>query len=123
MRLTIDADSPTAPYDQVRTQLADAIRAGSLTPGTRLPTVRALAAELGLAANTVARAYRELEQAGAVATRGRKGTFVEHSGKAADRAAFAAAQDYVRRARELGLDDDAGLRWVREAFAAGTAAS
>ncbi|QTE30397.1 GntR family transcriptional regulator [Pengzhenrongella sicca] len=119
MRITIDPRSPVAPYDQIRTQLADAIHAGSLAPGTRLPTVRGLAAELGLAPNTVARAYRELEQAGAVRTGGRNGTIVEQSGEAADRAAFAAAQDYVRRARELGLDDEASLRWVRTALAAG----
>lgn len=119
MRLTIDPHSPDAPYEQVRTQIAGAIRAGDLPAGSRLPTVRGLAAELGLASNTVARAYRELEMAGAVQTKGRLGTFVEHSGEAAERAAFAAAQEYVRRARELGLDDQATLRWVRDALATG----
>lgn len=50
--------------------------AGVLPVGTRLPTIRQLAADLGLAAGTTARAYRELEQAGLIATRGRRGTFV-----------------------------------------------
>ena len=51
-----------------------------LPPGTRLPTVRALAETLGVAANTVARAYRELEHAGVVTTRGRSGTVVNGDG-------------------------------------------
>ena len=54
---------------------------GDLAPGTRLPTVRQLAADLGLAANTVARAYRELEADGVIATYGRKGTFVRSDGR------------------------------------------
>ena len=61
LRLTIDPEATTAPYEQVRTQIAAAVAEGQLDAGTRLPTVRRLAADLGLAANTVARAYRELE--------------------------------------------------------------
>ena len=112
----LDARSAVAPYEQIRSQIVAAVRSGDLPPGSRLPTVRRLAGDLGLAANTVARAYRELEQAGVVTTRGRLGTFVETSGAAADRAAFAAAQEYVRRARELGLDDDAAVGRVRDAL-------
>ena len=74
--LTVDPASPTAPFEQVRTQVAALVAQGDLAPGTRLPTVRQLAADLGLAANTVARAYRELEADGVLATYGRKGTFV-----------------------------------------------
>ena len=74
--LTVDPASTTAPFEQVRTQVAALVAQGDLAPGTRLPTVRQLAADLGLAANTVARAYRELEADGVVATYGRKGTFV-----------------------------------------------
>jgi len=115
MTLTIDPTSFVAPYEQLRTQLVAAIRSGSLPAGSRLPTVRGLARELGLAPNTVARTYRELEQAGVVRTQGRLGTFVEHPGGAAERAALAAAQAYVHTARGLGLDDAATLRWVRDA--------
>src|SRR4051812_13124000 len=74
--LTVDLASSTAPFEQVRTQLAALVAQGALAPGTRLPTVRQLAADLGLAANTVARAYRELEADGVLATYGRRGTFV-----------------------------------------------
>jgi len=76
MRLTVDPGAPEPPYAQVRAQLADSIRDGSLGPGTRLPTVRRLAGDLDLAPNTVARAYRELEGARLIETRGRNGTFV-----------------------------------------------
>jgi GntR family transcriptional regulator len=52
------------------------VAAGLLRTGDRLPTVRALAARLGLATNTVARAYQELEADGLVSTRRRVGTVV-----------------------------------------------
>ena len=76
MILGIDPSSPTPAYEQIRNQVVAAIADGSLRPGTRLPTVRQLAGDLGLAANTVARAFRELETEGHVATRGRNGTVV-----------------------------------------------
>src|SRR3954462_7611630 len=63
-------------FDQLRSQIIEGIRSGRLEPGTRLPTVRELASELSMAVNTVARAYRELETAGILETRGRFGTFV-----------------------------------------------
>jgi DNA-binding transcriptional MocR family regulator len=69
--MTIDAESGTAPFEQVRTQIASAVAAGQLSAGTKLPTVRQLSADLGLAANTVARAYRELEADAVIATHGR----------------------------------------------------
>ena len=64
------------PFDQLRSQIARRAASGDLAPGAKLPTVRGLATELGLAANTVARAYRELEADGVVVTEGRRGTFV-----------------------------------------------
>ena len=71
----LDAASDRPPYEQLRVQLASRAATGDLTPGTRLPTVRALATELHLAVNTVARAYRELEADGVVVSerlRGRR---------------------------------------------------
>ena len=112
----IDPDSALPPYEQIRMQVVTSVRSGTLAPGTRLPPVRHLAADLGLAPNTVARAFRELEKTGVVKTRGRLGTFVETAGGPGDRAAFAAAQDYADRVRALGLDDDAAVRWVRDAL-------
>lgn len=74
LRVDVKAGKPL--FDQLRTQVIDGVRAGALPPGTRLPTVRDLAGQLGVAANTVARAYRELESAAIVETRGRFGTFI-----------------------------------------------
>jgi DNA-binding transcriptional regulator YhcF (GntR family) len=112
--VSIDAGSGTPPYEQVRDQLRAQIESGELSPGTRLPTVRSLAAELGLAANTVARAYRELETLGLIETRGRAGSLV--SGASVEQAARQAAHDYVERVRALGLDRDQALGLVRRAF-------
>lgn len=76
MILVVDPGSPVPPYEQIRAQVTTMAATGVLAAGTRLPTIRQLAADLGLAAGTVARAYRELEQSGVIATRGRRGTFV-----------------------------------------------
>ncbi|KAA8969245.1 GntR family transcriptional regulator [Mycobacterium sp.] len=88
-----------------------AIRDGTLAPGARLPTVRELAGELGLAVNTVARAYRELEAARIVETRGRRGTFVAHQDPS-DAAMAAAARAYLDVARGLGLGKADALRYL-----------
>ena len=66
LRVDVKAGKPL--FDQLRTQVIDGVRSGALPPGSRLPTVRDLAGQLGVAANTVARAYRELESAAIVET-------------------------------------------------------
>ena len=126
LHLTIDPESATAPFEQVRTQIAAAVAEGRLDAGTKLPTVRQLAADLGLAAATVARAYRELEADSVISTHGRRGTFVRsevvdeptaHS-SAAD-AARTAAADYVHSVRRLGLNSPEALRLVENAWGKG----
>ncbi|WP_067176811.1 GntR family transcriptional regulator [Microtetraspora niveoalba] len=74
--IQVDVTSPSPPYEQIRAQLAELIRCGVLGAGTRLPPVRQLAADLGLAAGTVARAYKELEQGGYVTGKRGGGTRV-----------------------------------------------
>ncbi|TPV51917.1 GntR family transcriptional regulator [Pseudarthrobacter phenanthrenivorans] len=61
--ITVDLHSPTPPYEQIRSQISSLIASGTLVPGSRLPTVRSLAADLDIAAGTVARAYKELAAA------------------------------------------------------------
>ena len=114
--ITIDAASGQPPFEQVRSQLARKISDRTLAVGTRLPTVRALATELGLAANTVARAYRELEEAGMVETRGRAGTFVSALGDSSRVALRRAAADYAATARALGIDAGEAVEAVRAAL-------
>jgi DNA-binding transcriptional regulator YhcF (GntR family) len=105
-----DPRSPVPPYEQVRAQLARLVQSGELAPGARLPTVRRLAGDLGLAVNTVARAYRELERDGVVVTRGRNGTVVAG---ADETRALDAAAEYAARVRALGLPADRALELVR----------
>jgi DNA-binding transcriptional regulator YhcF (GntR family) len=112
--ITVDPNAPEPPYEQVREQVRAQVESGALTPGTKLPTVRALAADLGLATNTVARAYRELESLGVIETRGRAGSVV--TGGGVDRAARKAAHAYAEQLRALGLDEAAGVRLLRRAF-------
>jgi DNA-binding transcriptional regulator YhcF (GntR family) len=112
--IEIDLESAIPPYEQVREQIRAQVVAGELSPGTRLPTVRGLAADLGLAANTVARAYRDLEALGLIETRGRAGSVV--SGDGVGQAAKQAALEYAERARALGLDRDDALDLVRRAL-------
>ena len=74
--ISVDLGSAVPPYEQIRAQIAALIALGTLETGARLPPVRRLAADLGIAAGTVARAYRELEQSGLIVTRRRNGTSV-----------------------------------------------
>ncbi|MFI8854531.1 GntR family transcriptional regulator [Streptomyces sp. NPDC053499] len=118
LSITLDADAPEAPYEQVRARIAALARGGELPTGYKLPTVRGLAEELGLAANTVAKAYRALEADGVIETRGRNGTFVAAAGGAAERELAEAAQVFAARARRLGAGQDAALGAVRDALRA-----
>jgi DNA-binding transcriptional regulator YhcF (GntR family) len=116
--LPLDPGEPEPPFEQLRSQIARRAASGELAAGTKLPTVRALAAELSLAVNTVARAYRELESDGVVVTEGRRGSFIAMaSGDSPD--AEAAAADYVAVARSLGLTLPEATRLVDRAWARG----
>jgi DNA-binding transcriptional regulator YhcF (GntR family) len=120
--ITLDLQSTVPPYEQVRRQLAAQIADGRLAGGTRLPTVRGLADDLGLATNTVARAYRELEAAGLVETRGRAGTVVIESDPARERIR-AAAEKYAALVRQQGIGNDEALRIVQLALDPSTTAN
>jgi DNA-binding transcriptional regulator YhcF (GntR family) len=93
------------PYAQLRESIRRQIERGSLAAGDRLPPVRSAAADLGLAPNTVARAYRELEADAWLVGRGRAGTFVADRPPVSDPRALldAAARTYLRRADALGF--------------------
>lgn len=100
---SVDPDGDVPPFEQLRMQIAGRIASGELAPGRRLPTVRALAEEVGLAVNTVAKTYRTLEADGAVVTEGRRGTFVPGTAAGSGGEAGAAAAAYVATVRRLGL--------------------
>jgi DNA-binding transcriptional regulator YhcF (GntR family) len=116
MDIRIDPTTTTPPYEQVRLRIADLAATGALPAGTRLPPVRKLADDLGLAANTVARAYRELEQAGLVETRGRAGTVITARAAHVPAEAQKAAQRYAAATKALGLPADTALDLARAAL-------
>jgi GntR family transcriptional regulator len=74
--IKIDATSYMPFYEQVKTEIRKLIMTGSFRGGEALPSIRELAAELVLNPNTVARAYRELEQEGLIVTQKGKGSYV-----------------------------------------------
>ena len=90
--LSVDAALEAAPFKQIVDQLRGFIERGDLRPGDPLPTVRQLAGDLGVAPNTVVRAYAELQEAGWLTSDGRRGTRV---------AAHEHAVDQGARARQL----------------------
>jgi len=123
MIVVIDSSSAVPPFEQLRSQLAKQIQDHTLVVGTRLPTVRRLAADLGLAVNTVGRAYRELEEAGLIETRGRNGSFVSAAGQQTQEKARRAAESYAAVVVSLGIDAAEAVRIVQAALRTGPATS
>jgi DNA-binding transcriptional regulator YhcF (GntR family) len=117
VNITVEPHSTVPPYEQVRARIAELAGNAELPAGTRLPTVRQLAGDLNLAVNTVARAYRELETAGLVETRGRNGTFVTARAAGVPAEAERLAAEYVAATRRLGLGPDKVIGLVRAALA------
>ncbi len=124
MMLEVDTRSPVPPYEQIRQQVRALVQGGVLPPGTRLPAIRQLANDLGLAGGTVARAYRELEADGVVGTHGRHGTIVAamipSDLAAAAPPLLASARRFAADASALGVDVDDAIAAVRAAFASGS---
>jgi len=121
--LRIELSSPVPAYEQLRSQLTGMIETGVLAPGDRLPAVRQLAADLGLAGGTIARAYRELDRAGLVQGYGRRGTLIrprptqDAAAQAQQEELAAAADELAATARSQDLSDDAALSALRAALA------
>ncbi len=76
MDIVVIANAPEPVYEQIVRQIHEAVKSGRLKPDTPLPPVRQLAGDLRINRNTVARAYRMLEEQGVILTAGRKGTFI-----------------------------------------------
>ncbi|MDQ1680977.1 MAG: hypothetical protein QOI42_1836 [Frankiaceae bacterium] len=124
MIVTLDPDSPVPPYEQIRGQIETMARAGTLPRGAPLPPIRRLAGDLGVASGTVARAYRELEMAGVVVTRGRHGTQVAAvlpgmTPTQRDERLAQAARDFATVGRQLGADHERLVTALRAALREG----
>src|SRR2546427_12536019 len=108
----IDTNHPTPLYHQLERSIRFAIATGKLRIGEQLPTVRQLAVELRINANTVARVYAELERAGVVETRRGVGTFVSArpyeaaSRRDRDRHLRELADNFIAQSHERGFSID-----------------
>ncbi len=106
---TVDPRSGIPLYLQLIEQVKRAVALGTLDSGEQLPTVKALALDLTINPNTVARAYRDLEREGVIETSPGRGSFIRSNGatgesrRAVTDVAAAALDDAVREARNLGL--------------------
>ncbi|MGC5583251.1 GntR family transcriptional regulator [Ornithinimicrobium sp. W1679] len=114
MSLTVDPGATTPVFQQICDQVVASVREGRLAAGARLPTVRQLASDLGVATNTVAKAYRQLESEGHVQTRGRHGTVVlPPPGSGAGGRALGTADAFVAEARRSGLSLEEAVGLLR----------
>lgn len=110
------SQSSTVPlFEQLRLHVIRLADNGDLAPGTRLPAVRALAETLEVAPHTVARAYKELEAAGVVATKGRNGTVISARDGRAD-ALSAAATTYAAVAKAQGATFAEAVKLLAAAY-------
>ena len=118
VQIVVDADSGIPPWRQIYVQIERMIVGGRLPPGTRLPSIRQLARDFGLAAGTVARVYQQLEAVALVATSRSRGTVVAQPSARADRDQLlrAEAARFASFARDLGIGADAAVAAVREAY-------
>ena len=121
MILELDPASPVPPYEQLRAQITTMVATGVLPHGSRLPSIRQLARDLGVATATIARAFRELERDHIVETRGRHGTFVldaptQVATAERERRLREAARSFAVQARQLGVDSELALRQARRAL-------
>jgi len=121
MIIAVDPDHPLPVYEQVREQVVRMVAAGTLQAGVRLPTIRQLALDLGLAKGTVAKAYELLESDAVIETRGRKGSYVLEMQPVTAREQRTglreAADSLVIVARQLGADEAAAVAALRDAWA------
>lgn len=74
--IVIETNAPEPVYEQIVRQIHDSVKSGRLRPNTALPTVRQLAEDLAVNRNTIARAFRILEDQGVIMTAGPTGTFI-----------------------------------------------
>lgn len=120
MEISLDPDSKVPPYEQIKSSIIELIAGGQMLAHHRLPPIRQLAGDLGLAPNTVARAYRELEADGFVRSRGRRGTAVlgMPSSPVAERP-DATIRQAIEDARRKGYDGPTILAMVSRTLAEG----
>ncbi len=118
MLLKLDFASDVPIYMQIRNEIVVAIAEGSLTAGTQLPTIRALAAEAGINMMTVSKAYQMLKQEGYIETDRRSGAMVKGAGAKRDlsNSALSYLKVIVSEAKLSGMSRDELLCLCREYY-------
>jgi DNA-binding transcriptional regulator YhcF (GntR family) len=116
--VVIDAASSTPPYEQLRDQLTRLVSSGQLAVGERLPAIRQLAGDLGVAPGTVARAYQELEREGLVRSRRPQGTFVSAGAPGRRQRVLlqGLAERFVEQSRQLGVGSEDAVQALQAAY-------
>lgn len=120
MDIHIDFRSGVPGYNQIVEQIQQEIASGRLKPGDQLPTVRALAAELRINFNTVARAYRILDEMGIISTQHGRGTFIleEPSPEMTERlrkeSLEALARRYLEETSRLGFSQSEAAAFIEQ---------
>lgn len=119
MIIEIDLESKLPPYVQIKQSIIELIALGTIERGAKLPPIRQVAGDLGVAINTVARAYRELESDGLVRSNGRRGTVVTRrpDPKPVAEVVQREVDELVRITRDRGLDAATVLGLVTKALA------
>ncbi len=109
MEIEVEFQSGIPLYEQIVHQLRVLIESGELLPAEQLPTTRQLAVQLGINFNTVARAYRLLDQEGLISTQPGRGSFVLHpknrnaTKKQETKRIEELTRFYIRKAAHLGF--------------------
>jgi GntR family transcriptional regulator len=118
MNIVIHTNAPEPVYEQIVRQIHEAVKAGRLKADTPLPTVRQLAGDLVINRNTVARAYRILEEQGVILTAGRKGTFVrQNAAREVAKVTTTRAERVMRRVVRTLIGDGLSRKEISEIFA------
>ena len=119
MIIIIDHNSRIPIYEQIKTQIMSLINTGVLTPGDKLPSLRALASELSLNFNTIKKVFAQLEDDGVIESRPGAGFFVSNSA-IENKNILSKAEDELRltltRVRDAGLSEDAAMRILNEIY-------
>jgi GntR family transcriptional regulator len=119
MKLDLDFRSDVPLTNQIVEQIQQLLANGALKPNDQLPTVRALALELRVNFNTVARAYRTLDEAGVISTQQGRGTYIlEHTSPGASQqlkrdALESLARRYLEETARLGVSKQEAIETIQ----------
>lgn len=119
LMIIIDHNSKTPVYEQIKVQILSLITSGALSPGDKLPSLRAMAADLSLNFNTIKKVFAQLEADGVVVTVQGKGCFVADTARdnrAVLDKAEAALREAVTVARASGVDEETAKRILSEIY-------